>query len=86
MLGINNESVYYEIHDQRLPGKLIPFGCMVYYVPSPTKDKRAKMENRLCAGIFLGYRTSPGGKWDGDYLVADLNDFSGLSMHARTEP
>ena len=77
MLDINNESVYYEADDNHFRGKLIPFGCMVYYVPSPTKDKRAKMENRLCAVVFLGYRTSPGGKWEGDYLVADINDLSG---------
>ena len=52
MLGINNESVYYETHDQHFPGKLMPFGCMIYYVPSPTKDKRATMENWLCTGFF----------------------------------
>ena len=86
MLDLNNESVYYETHDHHFPGKLIPFGCMVYYVPAPTKDRRAKMENRMCTGIFLGYRTSPGGKWEGDYLVADLNDFSRLPLHARVEP
>lgn len=59
---------------------------MVYYLPAPTKDRGANMENRMCTGIFLGYRTSPGGKWEGDYLVADLNDFSGLPLHARVEP
>lgn len=86
VLDLNNEPVYYETHDHHFPGKLIPFGCMAYYVPVPTKDRRAKMEKRVCTGVFLGYRTSPGGKWEGDYLVADLNDFSGLSLHPKTEP
>ena len=36
--------------------------------------------------MFLGYRTAPGGKWTGDYLVADLNDFAGLPLHSRAEP
>lgn len=86
MLDINNESAYYDTHGEHFPGKLIPFGCLVYYVPSPTRDGRHKMENRLCTGVFMGYRTAPGCKWNGDYLVADLNDFSGLSLAARSEP
>ena len=32
-------------------------------------------------GIFLGYRLAPGGKWNGQYIVADLSDFSGMSLN-----
>jgi len=31
-------------------------------------------------GIFLGYKLVPGGKWNGEYLVADLIDFCGKSL------
>ena len=34
----------------------------------------------------MGYRTPPGGLWAGDYLVVDLDDFNGISMHTKTEP
>ena len=58
----------------------------MFFVPFPTKDTRAKTAPRMCQGIFLGYRTAPGGKWAGDYLVADLNDFAGLPLHVDVEP
>ena len=61
MLDENNESAYYRTHGSPFPGKMIPFGCHVYCVPSLTKDRREKMQGRLCQGIFLGYRTAPGG-------------------------
>ena len=34
--------------------------------------------------MFLGYRTAPGGKFGGQYVVADLDDFVGcdLDVHA----
>ena len=68
------------------PGKAIPFGCLVYFVPAPTKDQRDKTAPRMRPGIFMGYRLPPGGLWTGDYLVVDLDDFSGLSMHTKAEP
>ena len=37
-------------------------------------------------GVFMGYRTPPGGLWAGGYLVVDLDDFNGISMHTKTEP
>ena len=86
MIDTNNESAYFRTHGSHFPGKMIPFGCHVFFVPSPTKDTRAKTAQRMCQGIFLGYRTAPGGKWAGDYLVADLNDFAGLPLHATVEP
>jgi len=85
-LDINNESVYYETHGSHFPGEQIPFGCIVFFTPAPTKDNRDKMEPRLSTGIFLGYRTAPGGEWNGDYIIADLNDFSGIGLHTKTEP
>ena len=31
-------------------------------------------------GIFLGYRLSPGCRWNGEYLVGDLADFVDLDL------
>ena len=31
-------------------------------------------------GIFLGYRMAPGGRWTGQYVVADLSDYVGKSL------
>ena len=61
MLDINNESSYYEKHGMHFPGKAIPFGCLVYFVPAPTKDQRDKTAPRMRPGISMGYRLPPGG-------------------------
>lgn len=86
MLDENNESSYYEQRGVHFPGKVLPFGCLVYYLPPPTTDHRAKAAPTLRPAIFLGYRTPPGGLWAGDYLVADFDTFQGLSMHTDAEP
>ena len=39
-----------------------------------------KAAPRLQYGIFLGYRMAPGGRWTGEYLIADLDDFVGKSL------
>ena len=59
-----NDSAYFRTHGSRFPGKMIPFGCHVFFIPSPTKDTRAKTAPRLRQGNFLGYRTAPGGEVD----------------------
>ncbi len=37
-----------------------------------------KFDVRGYAGLFLGYHLAPGGHWQGDYLVADLEDLMGV--------
>lgn len=71
----NNECAYYEKHGVHFPGKIIPFGCLVYFMPSPARDERHETEPALQAGVFLGYRQGPGGIWQGDYIVAPLEQF-----------
>ena len=85
IMNKNNECAYYEKHGVHFPGKVIPFGCLVYFMPSPTRDDRHKAEPALQAGVFLGYRQGPGGIWQGDYIVAPLEHFEGIPLHARTE-
>ena len=38
-------------------------------------EKRGKFSATSKQGIFLGYHHEMGSKWNGDYLVADLEDF-----------
>ena len=67
-------------------GPLHPFGCLVDYLPIPDQRDalnlgvKGKFETRSQRGIFLGYFLQPGGKWDGEYLVADLDCFVNLNF------
>lgn len=74
------------MHGAHFPGKVIPFRSFVYFMFSPTRDTRDKAEPSLRPGIFMGYRMPPGGQWDGDYLVCDIDDFMGFPFHIEAEP
>ncbi len=52
-------------------------------MPQPSKiEKLRTYEARLRKGIFLGYRQDPGGRWSGDYLVLDYDDYKGCATSA----
>ena len=56
--------------------KVIPFGCLVDYLPKPAVVlAMPKFEARACQGIFVGYYLQPGGEWKGYYLVFPLGSF-----------
>ena len=61
-------------------GKAITLGCGVWFLPAPTKYTNSKAGPTRSYGIFLGYRLVPGGKWNGQYLVADIDDFVGANL------
>ena len=67
-------------HGAPFPGLAIPFFCRVYFFPAPTKYSVSKAAPRLLAGLFLGYRTAPGERWNGEYLVLDIEDFVDKSL------
>jgi hypothetical protein len=57
-------------------GPKIPFGALIDFKPSPTRDKPVgKFQARSVPGVFLGYHLGAGGKWKGDFYVAALSDF-----------
>lgn len=68
-------------HGAEFPGQLIPFGAGVFFLPAPTKGMNSKAAPKLSYGVFLGYRLAPGGRWNGEYVVADLVDFANMSLH-----
>ena len=67
------------------PGLLIPFGAGVRFRP-PTHVIKAshKFAQHTRLGAFLGWVTTAGGKWHGDYLVADVEDALESDYGCRT--
>jgi hypothetical protein len=58
-------------------GPLIPFGCLVDYLPKPEQVKLLpKFEPRGQQGIFMGYYLQPGGQWKHELLVFPLSRFT----------
>ena len=73
-------SPWFTRYQEPFAGKAIPFGCGVYFLP--TKYSNSKAVPSMSYGIFLGYRLAPGGRWNGQYLVADIYDFIGMNLSA----
>jgi hypothetical protein len=73
-------SPWYLRFKEHFKGKSIPFGCGVWFLPAPTKYKNPKAFPARSLGIFLGYRLHPGGRWNGEYLVAELDDFINANL------
>ena len=66
-------------------GLKIPFGGLCHFRPvQPKRDLMPEFAPRGTPGIFLGWFLLPGGRWKGDYLVADLDDFrKGKKIHVQ---
>ena len=62
------------------------WGQLVFYKPAPTIIKMAKTDHPLRAGVFLDYYMWPDGRFSGQYVIADLSDFVGKSLHHRAGP
>ena len=67
---------------EEFSGLVLPIGCGVFFMPSPTKYKLPKAGPSLAYGILLGYQMSPGGRWSGRYIVADIDCFALKSLDA----
>ena len=75
---IDGESSWQRRHGatNAFKGLKLPFGCLIDFKPSPTRGKATpKFAPKAVPGIFLGYHLLPGGRWVGDYKVAELNSF-----------
>ena len=75
-VGMNQgESAYHKRHQAgHCTAKLVPFGALVEYLPTPRPDtKKSAFEAKTSHGLLVGYFVQPGGKWSGDYLVADFS-------------
>ena len=74
--------------DVFLEQDILQFGCEVEYKPSNPDYKEAQhtFGTQLRSGIFMGYSLNQGGKWNGDYLVADIDDFVGKDLGYDAPP
>ena len=70
-------------HGSGFTGRAIPFGCGVFFLPSPTHYTNHKTLPAMSYGIFLGYRLAPGGRWNGEYIVQDLDTFIDMPLDAE---
>ena len=70
---------WYERFCEHLEGQRIALGALVWFRPSVTKYKLAKILPRFQPGVFLGYELAPACRWKTPYMVADLESFKGDS-------
>ena len=89
--GEGSASAWYNTyHRGEFSGRLLPFGCAVWFMPSSTKSKRGqpasqarpKWGSRTELGIFAGYTLTSSGSWTGRYLVWSLDLFTGMDLTA----
>ena len=61
---------------QPFKGPIIPFGSLVEYHPITAMDQSRihQFGKKVLPGLFLGYALYVGGIWNGDVLVADLEE------------
>ena len=70
------ESPYFLKHGIVSNHERIPFGTLVDFMPVPNPNKEpGSFEAKTKPGLFVGYHRQPGGRWSGDYLVAELEPF-----------
>jgi hypothetical protein len=71
------DSAYFKRHGVESNHLRIPFGTLVDFMPTPQPDNHdiGPFESKTIPGIFLGYHEQPGGKWSGDYWVAEFEPF-----------
>ena len=63
-------------HGTAFPGKVLPFGCAIHFKPNESMAaKLPKFGPNGLPGVFLGYYIQPGGRWNGEYLVAWIEHF-----------
>ena len=58
-------------------GKIIPFGAYITHMPSSDKKlaELSKYGSKQLPAIFIGYHLHAGGRWSGDYLVVDADNY-----------
>jgi hypothetical protein len=82
---IDEKSAYKKQLGEVFPGMRIPFGCKVFFKPSPlSKSQPKKFEGQALPGLFFGYKLDPGGKWSGEYLVVALDAMVKIRLHRKT--
>merc|ERR1712237_174388 len=75
-------------HGSEIEASRLPFGCLVYFLQSPTVGKKQvqpKWGPRAVAGVFAGYVVAPSCGWSGRYLVWELQEFVRLRLNLKAD-
>ena len=76
----NDEEVssWCKLHGEEFKGKMIPFGALVYFKPSGSREREQqhKFDPMGIPGVFAGYSIGPGLHWSRKYRVWALCDWS----------
>ena len=71
-----DESPYFLKHGKHSKHKLVPFGALVDFMPTPNPNKDpATFDKKVLTGWRAGFHCHPGGEWSGDYYVAEFDAF-----------
>ena len=82
----NLPSPWEQRHAKKFPGKVVPFGALVSFIPDRLKaSSMLPFREKTTKGIFVGYHTNTVGKWDGDYEVIPLEKAKDV-MSAYDDP
>ena len=75
-LSSDGKMPYERRFGQPLNGPIIPFGSLVEYHPITAKDQSRihQFGKKVLPGLFLGYALYAEGTWNGDVLVADIEE------------
>ena len=70
------------MHDDPFAGEQVPFGALVFFKPSPTRENpfSDKFDPKAVPGIFAGYELNAGMRWSRKYAVWALMDFVTASL------
>ena len=65
-----------DVLENHFKGPIIPFGSLVEYFPISAKDqsKIHQFGKKVLPGLFLGYALYAERIWEGDIMVADLEE------------
>ena len=80
----NDEEVssWCKLHGEEFKGKMIPFGALVYFKPSGSREREQqhKVDPMGIPGVFAGYSLGPGLHWSRKYRVWALCDWTKQSL------
>ena len=71
-------SSWCKLHVEEFKGKMIPFGALVYFKPSVSREREQqhKFDPMGIPGVFAGYSLGPGLHWSRKYRVWALCDWT----------
>jgi len=72
----NNRTPWQMRFEADFPGKMIPFGAYITYMPNKPVDvaRIRKFGSQVLDGIFVGYHEQYGGFWSGDFFIVDWEE------------